>query len=213
MGKKIVPFLVLALFIGCCSLVAKTPEPKWQTLQKDGPVEIRHYDSMIIAETVVTGERYTAINDGFRILAGYIFGGNTSQKKISQRNISMTAPVLQQSSNGEKITMTAPVLQQSTEQPDEWKVRFVMPPEYTLASLPKPDDNRIKFIAIPAYRAAIIRFAGFNTNTNLKQHQDILVHWLEKEKIKSIGEPLFAFYNPPWTLPFMRRNEVMIQID
>jgi hypothetical protein len=189
--------------------MSKTPEPKWQSLYKDGSIEIRHYNSMIVAETTVKGERYTAINNGFRILANYIFGGNAEQQKIE-----MTAPVVQEANRGQKIAMTAPVIQEATNQTNEWNVRFVMPAEYTtIASLPKTNDTRIKFIEIPAYHVAVVKFSGFNTDANLKQHKKMLVDWLVSQKIKPISEPIFAFYNPPWTLPFMRRNEVMIKIE
>lgn len=188
----------------------KTPEPSWHSVKQDGNIEIRDYDPMIVAEVITSGERYAAINTGFRILAGYIFGGNTAKTKIA-----MTAPVIQENgdSQGEKIAITAPVTQKASENQNEWKVRFVMPPEYTLASLPIPNDTRIKFLEIPAYRTAVIQFSGFNTNTNLSEHLKILTEWLAKNNIASIGQPAYAFYNPPWTLPFFKRNEVMLKIS
>lgn len=190
--------------------MAKTPEPSWKSISKDGNIEIRAYDAMIVAEATTDGERGEAINEGFRILAGYIFGGNSGQKSIE-----MTAPVTQQAENskGQKIAMTAPVTQEAGEGQNEWKVRFVMPAEYTLSSLPKPDDARIKFIEIPAYRAAVIRFSGFNTDSNLASHKVELMKWIEDNKITTDGEPVYAFYNPPWTPPFMKRNEVMVTIS
>jgi hypothetical protein len=209
--NRILPILLLTLFIGGCSIVGtKTPEPSWHSVRQDGDIEIRDYDPMIVAEVTTTGERYGAINAGFRILAGYIFGGNTAQTKIA-----MTAPVTQESGDakGEKIAMTAPVTQEASENQNEWKVRFVMPPEYTLVSLPVPNDARIKFLEIPAYRAAVIQFPGFNTDSNLSEHLNILMDWLAKNHIAAIGQPTYAFYNPPWTLPFLKRNEVMVKIS
>jgi len=188
---------------------SSTPEPKWSLVEKDGAIEIRDYAPMIVAEATTTGERYEAINAGFRILAGYIFGGNTAQTKIA-----MTAPVIQEAGDakGEKIPMTAPVTQEASGNPDEWKVRFVMPPDYTLASLPVPNDARVQFHEIPAYRAAAIRFAGFNSDSNLNSHRAELQAWLDKNNRKSLGKPTYAFYNPPWTLPLFRRNEVIIKV-
>ncbi len=190
--------------------MTKTPEPSWSSVRKEGNIEIRSYDPMIVAEATTTGERGKAINDGFRILAGYIFGGNAGQKSIE-----MTAPVTQQleSRAGEKIEMTAPVIQAAGEKQNEWKVRFVMPAEYSLASLPKPNDARIKFIEIPAYRAAVIRFSGFNTDANLAAHKAKLMEWIKQNKLNTDGEAVYAFYNPPWTPPFMKRNEVMVKIS
>ena len=207
---KIVILLLIASFtLGGCSIVAKTPEPSWKSVRKDGDIEIRAYDPMIVAEATTTGERGEAINEGFRILAGYIFGGNTGQQSIE-----MTAPVTQQARNsgGQKIAMTAPVTQEAGENQNEWKVRFVMPAEYTLSSLPKPDDVRIKFIEIPAYKAAVIRFSGFNSDSNFTSHKTKLIKWIENNNIATDGEPVYAFYNPPWTPPFMKRNEVMVKI-
>ncbi len=190
--------------------MAKTPEPSWKSVRKDGNIEIRAYDPMVVAEVTTTGERYKAINEGFRILAGYIFGGNAGQKSIE-----MTAPVTQQPdvSEGQKIAMTAPVIQEAGLNQNEWKVRFVMPAEYTLSSLPKPNDNRIKFIEIPAYKAAVIRFSGFNTDNNLSSHKTELMTWIRDSKISTHGQPVYAFYNPPWTPPFMKRNEVIVKIS
>jgi acetyl/propionyl-CoA carboxylase alpha subunit len=190
--------------------VAKTPEPSWRSGSKSGNIEIRAYDPMIAAEVTTTGERGEAINDGFRILAGYIFGGNSGQQSIE-----MTAPVTQQPdiSEGQKIAMTAPVIQEAGVNQSEWKVRFIMPAEYTLSSLPKPNDDQIKFIEVPAYKAAVIRFSGFNTDSNLMSHKTELMTWIKENKISAEGEPVYAFYNPPWTPPFMRRNEVMVKIS
>lgn len=189
--------------------MTKTPEPNWTRLKTDGDIEIRAYDPMIVAEVTISGERSDAINEGFRILAGYIFGGNSGQQSIE-----MTAPVTQQPdvAEGQKIAMTAPVTQEAGNIQNEWKVRFIMPGEYTLSSLPKPDDTRIKFIEIPAYKAAVIRFSGFNTDSNLTSHKAELTKWIEDNKIATDGEPMYAFYNPPWTPPFMKRNEVMMKI-
>ena len=208
--RKLLPLLLLTFFLGGCSLMGtKTPEPSWQSVRQDGVIEIRDYDPMIVAEVTTTGERYAAINEGFKILAGYIFGGNTAQTKIA-----MTTPVTQESgtAHGEKIAMTAPVTQEPSADPNTWRVRFVMPPTFTVATLPVPKDSRILFLEIPAYRMAVIRFSGFNTDSNLGEHQKILMDWLATNNLKPQGAPVYAFYNPPWTLPFLKRNEVMVRI-
>lgn len=163
---------------------------------------------MIVAETTTTGERYAAINDGFRILAAYIFGENKVEQKIA-----MTAPVTQQAdAKGQKIAMTAPVTQEASAKPNEWTIRFVMPASYTLATLPRPNDKRIKILEIPAFKAVVIQFSGFNMDNNLKKHEAELMAWIKKSNIKVSGNPTYAFYNPPWTPPFMKRNEIIIKI-
>lgn len=109
--------------------------------------------------------------------------------------------------------MTTPVMQEAVENQNEWRVRFVMPSEYTLTSLPVPNDNHIKFIEISAYRTAVIQFTGFNTDRNLNDHLKVLMDWLTTNKLIPLGQPTYAFYNPPWTLPFLKRNEIMIKIS
>lgn len=203
-------FCLFVVFLaGGCSSVGKTPEPHWRSVKKDGNIEIREYAPMIVAEVTTSGERYDAINDGFRILAAFIFGENSVKQTIE-----MTAPVTQQSEKAasQKIAMTAPVTQEAAGKNDEWKVRFVMPAEYTLKTLPKPNDDRIRILEIPSYQTAVIRFSGFNTDKNLGRHEEMLMAWIAKNNLKTSGKPTYAFYNPPWTPPFMKRNEVMIRI-
>ena len=188
----------------------ETREPNWRSIRQEGNIEIRDYDPMIIAEVVIAGERYVAIKEGFRVLAGYIFGGN-----VLQTSITMTAPVMQNNTGtkGQTIAMTAPVMQQASNNSQEWNVAFVMPPEYTLNSLPVPNDNRVKIHEVQKYQMAVIRFSGFNTDSNLNSHLSELTKWLATNNIQPIGQPIYAFYNPPWTLPFLRRNEVMFRIS
>lgn len=209
--KNTILILIASITLGGCSMISKTPEPSWTSVQTDGKIEVRKYDQMIVAEVVQKGERYDAINAGFKVLAGYIFGGNQGDKKIA-----MTAPVVQQSNApaaGQKITMTAPVIQQNAGNANEWKVGFVMPSQYTLDTLPVPNDKQIKFVVIPAHKKATIRFSGFNTDKNLKEHQEMLFKWMAEKNLRGKGEPVFAFYNPPWTPYFLKRNEVMIDIS
>lgn len=184
--------------------MSNVEQPDYKLIRSKGNIEIRDYSPMILAEVEVSGERKQAISEGFNILADYIFGNNTSNIKME-----MTAPVTNELS--EKMAMTAPVIQQ--QHMDKWKVRFVMPKKYNLKTLPKPNSNDVILIPLPARRFAVIRFSGLANDEKLKQRTEQLEDYILAEKLKSIGEPLFAFYNPPWTLPFLRRNEVMIEID
>lgn len=144
------------------------------------------------------------IGDGFRLLADYIFGNNSVKQEIA-----MTAPVQQQESM--KIAMTAPVQQQSAG--DDWQVSFVMPSEYTMETLPKPVNDRVTLKEIPAKAFAVITFSGMNSDENVQEHEKILVEYIEANDLTVSGTPKYAFYNPPWTLPPMRRNEVMIELE
>ena len=120
----------------------------------------------------------------------------------------MTAPVTQTTS--EKIAMTAPVTQ--TGNGDEWKMQFMMPSQWTLETLPKPLDERVKFVEMPAKKFAVITFSGFWNEKTFKKQQQKLLDFITSNKLETIGQPIKAFYNPPWTLPFLRRNEILIEI-
>lgn len=199
--------LVLFLFLLAMSgtIMSQVNEPKFKVVASQGSMEIREYAPLLVAQVIVEGERKEAISKGFRILADYIFGNNAPRQKIS-----MTAPVTQQ--QGEKIAMTAPVIQQASGESGRWQVRFVMPAEYTLENLPHPNNSQVEVLPIPEKRYAVIRFSGLASQESLEKHKDELLKYIKGEKLTPIGEPIFAFYNPPWTLPFMRRNEVMMEL-
>jgi DNA gyrase inhibitor GyrI len=183
--------------------VSNVEQPKYQVVETSGNIEIRDYAPMIVAEVDMTGERRDAIGKGFRIIADYIFGNNTSAQKVP-----MTAPVTQQDS--EKIAMTAPVTQQGDG--NTWKVRFIMPSSYTMETLPKPHNAAVKLKEIAAKRYAVIRFSGMAGEDSLKRRTKELSEWVDAKNLAPESDPVYAFYNPPWTLPFLRRNEVMIEI-
>lgn len=194
--------IILAALAG--NIMSNVEQPDYKVVTSEENIEIRDYPPMILAEVEVSGERKQAISEGFKILADYIFGNNTSNKKME-----MTAPVTNELS--EKIAMTAPVLQEL--QMDKWKVRFVMPKKYSFEMLPKPNSKDVILIPLPARRLAVIRFSGLADNESIKLHTDELEAYIEAEKLNPIGGTVLAFYNPPWTIPFLRRNEVMIEVD
>jgi hypothetical protein len=207
--------LLTALFLAGNSMALE--QPKHRVLETIGKIELRDYEPSILAEVEVEGERSAAVNQAFRILAGYIFGGNQGQNKIA-----MTAPVTQApepaSKAGEKIAMTAPVIQEtvsaatSTSSP-RWRVAFMMPSKFTLDTLPKANDERIKFrVSEPVKRAAIV-FDGFSTESNLGTHREQLEAFIAKRGLKIAGEYSMAFYNDPFTLPWNRRNEWWVAIE
>lgn len=195
-------FLIGAIVVG--PIMSDVEIPDYEVIESKGAIEIRQYDSMIIAEVRMEGEREDAIGDGFRVLADYIFGNNKAKQEVA-----MTAPVQQQEST--EISMTAPVQQQSAG--DSWRVSFVMPSEYSMETLPEPVDDRVTLRKIPPKQFVVITFSGTNSNENVKEHEKKLQEYIEANNLSVIGSPKYAFYNPPWTLPFMRRNEVMIEIE
>ncbi len=184
-------------------VMSQIEQPNYKLVKSKGPIEIRDYAPLILAQVEVSGERKQAIREGFQILADYIFGNNTSNKKME-----MTAPVTNELS--EKMAMTAPVLQQQDS--NHWKISFVMPKKYSFETLPKPHSKEVVLIQLPARRFATIRFSGVPDDESIKLHTKELEAFIADEKLKIIGGTLLAFYNPPWTIPFLRRNEVMIEI-
>jgi len=185
-------------------IMSDVEQARYTVAQVDGEIELRDYEPAIVAETTVTGSREEAIQSGFKTIADYIFGNNTTGE-----NVAMTAPVTQQS--GEKIAMTAPVTQQADG--NQWKVHFTMPASYRLSSLPKPNNTAVKLKEVPAKRFAVQRFSGTASQDNLRQHRLALESWLDTQELHAMAPPVYAFYNPPWTLPFLRRNEVMIEVE
>lgn len=197
----LVGIVILAALAG--NIMSIVEQPEYTLVSSKGDIEIRDYAPMILAEVEVSGERKEAISEGFKVLADYIFGNNTSNLKVE-----MTAPVTNELS--EKMSMTAPVMQE--QHTDKWKVRFVMPKKYTLETLPRPNSKEVLLTQLPARRFAVVRFSGLADDESIKQHTQQLETYILAEKLKPMGRAVLAFYNPPWTLPFLRRNEVMIEI-
>ena len=171
---------LLAPTVNAIEEPAYTVERAWESEQ----IEIRRYAPRVMAVTTMQGYD----DDGFRVLAGYIFGGNATEQKIA-----MTAPV-QQSMAGEA------------------EMAFMMPAEYALEDLPTPDDERVGFEEAPAYTAAVIQFSGWASADKADEHWQRLRQFLIAEEIDIAGEPTLNQYNPPWTLPFLRRNEIIVPV-
>jgi SOUL heme-binding protein len=171
---------------------------------RDG-YEIRLYPEHIVAETTVTGPYKEALNQGFRIVAGYIFGANTKSERIA-----MTAPVTQAESSTESIAMTAPVL--ATVDGESHTIAFGMPRSHTLESLPTPTDSRVRIRTVPEKKVAVLRFSLGRSTARVQAKKLQLIELLKRDAVTTVGEPQFAGYNGPWTPPWMIRNEVMIEV-
>ena len=188
-----------------------TEEPKYSVLEKSGDFELREYAPMVVAETIVDGDLDDASSAGFKRIADYIFGNNTARAGGNEK-ISMTAPVTM-APKSEKISMTAPVGMQpkaGLDNTNQWRMYFVMPSKYTLDTLPSPNNPAVTLRAIPASRVAVLRFSGLAGEEKTANKTAELLAWLKTKQITPISEPELARYNPPWTLPFLRRNEVMV---
>jgi hypothetical protein len=180
-------------------------EARYTVIMKEGSYELRQYEPHIVAETVVDGDFDKAGNEGFRRLFKYISGEN--QKK---RSISMTTPVSQEAGS-EKIAMTAPVSQERTG--DQWRIAFVMPSEYTLDTLPQPVDPKVLLKQVPARRMAVITYSGTWSKKRYEEHRVLLEAFIQKQKLRPLGDPVLARYNSPFTLWFLRRNEVLVPVQ
>lgn len=171
------------------TIVSNVEQAKYTVIASEGTIEVRNYTPLIVAQTNVTGDRKQAIQNGFRRIADYIFGNNVPAQKVA-----MTAPVIQQPEG------------------DHWKIGFVMPKNYSMATLPKPNNSDIDLVEVSAKRFVVVRFSGTASDDSLKTQTDKLKQFIQAKKFRAIAAPVFAFYNPPWTLPFLRRNEVMVEI-
>jgi len=207
---KGVVFVSLVFLQAACSVFGiRTEEtPKYEVLLTEDQKQIRSYSGYIVAKTTVQGEYKDAQNRAFRILASYIFGNNEKQQKIS-----MTAPVSQnKDEQREQISMTAPVV--SAQEGENWVMTFMMPAKYTMTDLPKPKDARVSFAEVPPKLVAVIQYSGYaNDRLNTAKAQELKT-WLESHAdYKIVSGPSFAGYDPPWTLPFLRRNEMMYEVQ
>jgi hypothetical protein len=185
-------------------------EPRYEVLASTDDYEVRRYDSYIIAETDVEGSYKTSGNKAFRILAGYIFGDNQASEKMA-----MTAPVGSRAADDSvKMNMTAPVASAPSEDAaDSYTYSFVMENKYSLETLPVPNDPRVRLRVVPERTVAVHRYSGSWSETNYLKHERVLLDALADDGVSTRGAPVSARYNAPFTPWFMRRNEVMIEID
>ena len=180
---------------------ADTEEPRFTVVDKVGAIEIRQYGPRLAADVIVQGDEEDARSNGFRPLADYIFGNNTTRTKID-----MTAPVAQE--RNEKIAMTAPVSQ--TREGSAWRVRFFMPAKYTLETLPKPNNPAVQIVQVPG--ETMVCFSNSRSTEAVAQRTAELLRGLENSRWSVAGAPVTWLYDPPWTLPFFRRNEVAVAV-
>ena len=209
--------MLMRTLLSFCLLVITGPvmsieEPKYKVIKSFERFELRNYEPMIIAETFVSGDMNEATRAGFKIIADYIFGNNLSSTNASE-SIEMTVPVTLKQ-NSEKIDMTAPVsLEKSNNletNNNSWRVHFVMPNQYTLDTLPTPNNKAVLLRQIPSQNIAVIGFSGFTGKEKTAAKTAELTEWLTMQNINATGAPQLARYNPPWSLPFLRRNEILI---
>jgi hypothetical protein len=200
--------IISAALLATSGAVQATEEPAFTVVQKTEVFEVRRYEPYVVAEVVVPGPASEAGNQGFGILAGYIFGKNKGERKLE-----MTAPVAQTpltpvAAEPVKLDMTAPVAQQATS--GGFLLQFVMPRGYTLATLPEPLDARIKLRDVPAQTVGVIRYSGGWSQASYDENLAKLRQALAAANLKTAGEPIFSRYNSPMMPAFWRRNEIWL---
>jgi hypothetical protein len=179
-------------------------EAKYTVLEREGDFELRQYQPRIEAETLVEGDFKDVGNEGFRRLYDYISGKNRKRQSIP-----MTAPVSQEAAS-EKIPMTAPVNQEKAG--EKWRITFMMPPQYTLETLPEPLDPRVQLTKVPVLLMAALSYSGTWSRGRYEKKEKRLKELIRQKGLKIVGEPVFARYNPPFMPWFLRRNEVLIPV-
>jgi len=210
----------LGLLFGllCTGSAMALEEPKYEVIQADGNFEIRKYAPFLIAETLIDGDMDEASNKGFRLIADFIFGNNQVADSNVSAKISMTAPVTV-APISKKIAMTAPVTvepqsaESNMQTSKRWRIHFVMPSQYTLANIPKPKNEAVTLREIPSKIFLVYSYSWLNTLSRVQTKTDEALEWANRKGLKVIGAPQLSRYDPPWTLPMFKRNEIMFEIE
>ena len=190
-----------------------TEQQEYRVLKSRGVVELREYAPCVVADVVTSGSAEQAGSAAFRPLFEYISGANRGAEPLA-----MTAPVILEPQSS-KIAMTAPVTLEpqsadaNMQSAKQWLVQFVMPSQYTLATIPKPKNNAVSLREIPSKHYAVLKYSGFNTVARVQARTQEARELAIKNNLKMIGQPQLSRYDPPWTLPMFRRNEIMIEIS
>lgn len=214
-GNRLLVWLVLllpGLLIG--GQVMATEEPAYTLVREGSGFEVRRYAPQLLAETEVSGDFDEVGGEAFRRLADFIFGNNQAAEKIA-----MTAPVSQTpvapagEGGGTRIPMTAPVKQQADQSSTgTYRISFVMPSRFTLETIPRPTDPRIELRQEPERLMAVLRYSGGWGESRYREHERKLLEAVRADGLTPTGAPIYARYNSPFSLPFLRRNEVMVEI-
>ena len=186
--------IVFFIFILMVQPAMAIEEPEFEVLQSNDDYEVRMYAPHIVAEVDVEGDDGDPGRAAFKILAGYIFGDNEAETKMS-----MTAPVTSQAGGDSDREL--------------YTYAFFMESEYTMETLPKPMDARIRLVEKPARVVAARRYSGSWSTSNYQKNESVLMAALANDGVVLSGEPYLARYNSPFTLWFMRRNELLVEIE
>lgn len=213
--KRILLFILPIMTIACSNSEEKQgyykgyETPEYKVVKSYDDVEIRQYEPTIVARVKVDGTRKEAVGKGFKLLAGYIFGGNEDKQEVK-----MTSPVVQSrelpDEKGAKIDMTSPVTQEPDG--DDWIVEFTMPRKYNLDTLPKPENSRVQLVRKEGKKVAALRYSGWWSESNYQEAKTALEKAIDEHRIRTTGDIGNMYYDDPFTLPWNRRNEVMVEV-
>lgn len=203
----IIAVALVIWIVGTLFVIRGIEEPRYTVVEKRDGYEIREYASYVVAEVEVEGDMRTAMNSGFRQLAGYIFGGNTTQSSIA-----MTVPVMDTTKTSESIAMTAPVMD-TLSSSGKHIVAFTMPSTYTIENLPKPDNANIRFRTVEKSQRAVLRYTWYATSSRVEEKKKLLTELFTRDGYVMKSEMISAQYNPPLSFPLLRRNEVMVDVE
>jgi hypothetical protein len=181
-------------------------ELKFKVLKTENEITLREYRPLVVVETEINGDFDVVSDEGFRRLSEYLDGANKTSKKLA-----VTAPVSFAIAPTEKIALVQPEKTVKTSG-DHWRITFNLPSGYTLQTLPYPDDSRVVFREVPEQKIAAFEYSGNWSKFRYEERKKKLLDWVRKNGMKPTGEVVFARYNPPWVLPFLRRNEVLIPV-
>jgi effector-binding domain-containing protein len=200
--------MIAALFVMVIAFIVwqsmdRAPEPPFTMITTQKNISIRQYPPLAVAQIEVEGNRETAVDTGFRLLADYIFGQNVEGKKME-----MIAPVIEQGIPSHPSVYA----QEHKLDANKWLIQFFMPINQPIESLPKPINEAIKLTTLPAKKLIVIRFSGRGDQSSLLHQLNELDQFIAENDVKVKGEPMLAFYNPPWTIPFFKRNEIMYEM-
>ena len=205
------------LVLLCIGHAMAIEEPKYDVIQTDGSFEIRKYAPILIAETFVDEDMDEASSKGFRLIADFIFGNNQVTDSNASSKIAMTAPVTAEPVS-KKIAMTAPVtvepqsFESNMQAAKKWRIHFVMPSQFTLANIPKPKNDAVTLRDVPSKFFVVHSYSGFNSLARIQAKTDEALEWANRKALKVLGQPQLSRYDPPWTLPMFRRNEIMLEV-
>lgn len=202
--------IICFFFTTGCSIfgIRTSEEATYHVLAEYDQIEIREYGELVVVETDVDASYEEAGNIAFKKLFAYISGENISKTKIA-----MTAPVMSReefAADGEKVAMTSPVL--GEKQGQGWRYSFVLPANYTPETAPLPTNPEVKLAVIPGKKVAVIRYSGSWKEQAMREKSEELIEWIRINGLERLSSPRSAGYDPPWTLPFLRRNEIMIDV-